>query len=181
MKPYNKSMLSIASVLPKKHFQWDEPKAFLKLNDAFEQSKLRWWSQPLWTLISAALLMSNWYVVRLNPHKQPPPPLMTALAVAFSGGLFLVYGIPWIISRCPSQIRFYDTYLIRIRGNIHRQIKYSEIASYTWRGREDFTTLILKHGKKQRDFFLGVPSEISQEAVDKFLLDRNVFQHPEST
>jgi hypothetical protein len=163
--------------LPKKHFQWREPKAFLKLNDAIEQTKLRWWSQPLWTLIATAMFMGQWYVASINPRKDPPP-FLAALSAAFIGGLFFGYGLPWLISLCPSDVYLYNSYLIRSRGK-HQQIQYSEIASFSWTVRDGFAALVIKYGKRHREVLIGVPDDVSQKAVTKFLSEQGVPQRPE--
>ncbi|HEX8295887.1 MAG TPA: hypothetical protein VF593_06270 [Chthoniobacteraceae bacterium] len=150
--------------LPKRHFKWTEPRAFLKLNDAFECSKRRWWHQPLWVFVVAALAMLHWFFVRLDPDK-PPLPFALALLAGLAFGAFLVYFIPWFVSLCPSEVHFYDRHLIRVRGDTHQQLKYSEVRSFCWRVRDDFATLILTHGKRQREFLIGVPPEVSQAAV----------------
>lgn len=159
--------------LPKKHFKWREPKPFLKLNDAFECSKLRWWHKPLVALVGVGMLLLTWYLGRLNPDKQPLA-FTNALLIALAGGAFFAYGIPWLNSLSHSEVCFFDRHLIRIRGNSYLQIKYCNIASFSWRVSDDFSTLILKHRGNGRNILLGVPPAISMDAVSQFLLDHHV-------
>jgi hypothetical protein len=163
---------------PKKHFQWREPKAFLKLSDTFERSERRWWTQLLWTAVATALLMSNWFLAKLNPQNGPPG-FVEALGLALLGGVFFVYCLPWIISLCPSEIRLFDAHLVRMRGDTQLHVKYGEIHSFAWGEHDEFRTLVLKCGKKQRAVFLGVPPEVSHYAVTKFLLNQGVREQPE--
>jgi len=164
-------------LLPRKHFTWKEPKVLLKISDAFERSTLQWWRRPLWGLVAAAMLMSSWSIARLNPHKQPPA-VGVAILIALVGGVFFAYIAPWMVSLCPSVVHFYDSSLVRVRGNAHRQIRYSDIASFSWRVQGEFAILMLKHRRNNRHILLGVPPEISKDAVSQFLLDHNVMSEP---
>jgi len=166
--------------LPKKHFRWREPKEFVKLTDAFARAKRLWWHRTLGALISAASLMLIWFLARFNPRKQPPP-FEIALPMFFVGGVVFAYVIPWIISLCPVEITFFEKNLLRIRGNAHRTIKYSDIASFSWRIRDDFSTLVLKLRPHNREVLIGVPLEISREAVSQFLLKRHIQSEPSTS
>ena len=163
--------------LPKKHFKWREPKEFVKLTDAFARAKRLWWHRPLGALISAASLMLIWFLARFNPRNQPPP-FEIALPLSLPAGVCFAYVLPWIISLCPVDIFIFEKELTRIRGNTHRAIKYSDIASFTWRIRDDFSTLVLKLRPHNREILIGVPLEISRDAVSQFLLDRHVQSEP---
>src|SRR5687768_12607604 len=98
---------------PTRHFIWREPKAFPNHYDAFKNAKLRWWHRPLWVLLVAALLMANWFIASFIPDRQRPSFLL-ALSVALAGGAFFIYVIPWMITFCPSEVHFYDSYLVRV-------------------------------------------------------------------
>lgn len=161
--------------LPKKHFQWREPRAFLKRNYAFERSRLHWWTLPLCAVIATVMLLLSWYMAGFNPHSHRPPQVI-AIPLAFGGGLFFSYGIPWMNSFGPSEIRLYDNFLTRARGNNYLKIKYAEIAAFTWRENGDLGTLILKYGRKHQVLFIGIPPETPEETVTQFLLDRQITQ-----
>jgi hypothetical protein len=162
--------------LPKTHFRWREPKLFLRLNDAYESSGLNWWHRPLWSLVGAVVLMGNWLLAHINPRTDAPP-LTVAILIALAGGAFFVYVIPWMISLCPSEVRFYHAYIVRSRGNTARRIDFANIASFSWRTRDEFATLILMDRKRGKEIFLGAPFDVDQAEVTRFLLDRGVAEN----
>ena len=145
---------------------------FLRLSEAFDRPR-HWWVQPLCVLITVASLMGSWYLATFIPSRHPPP-FTIVLPVSFFTGFVLVYGLPWFIRFCPSEVRFFDSRLARSRRNTQLQIKYQDIASFSWRFGDEFATLILKTRKPNRLLLLGVPLEISQEAVTQFLLGHGV-------
>ena len=162
--------------LPKKHFKWREPKEFVKLTDAFVRAKLRWWHRPLGALISVASLMLIWFLARFNPRNQPPS-FEIALPMSFVGGVVFAYVLPWISSLLPVEVCFCEKFLFGSNSN-HSRIKYSDIASFSWRIRDDFSTLVLKLRPHNREILIGVPLEISRDAVSQFLLERHVQSEP---
>lgn len=159
--------------LPKRHFRWREPKTFLQLSDAFEKAQRRWCTRPLWVLAGAAALMTHWFVSTLDPNKHPPP-ISLAIPLALGAGVFLAYLMPWVISFCPSEVHLYEKHLYRVRGDTHRSLKYSEVAAFSWRVRDDFATLVLRLRTHKPDLLLGVPPDVSREAVSQFLLARQI-------
>ena len=162
---------------PKKHLQWREPKAFLQLKDAEERAKRRWWHLPFATLLVAAMMMLNWYLARFDPRRHPFP-FNTALMMAVGSGIIFSYGLTWIITLCPSEIRLYDTFISLVRGNSHWRIKYSKLEYFSWRMTQEHTTLILKQVKSKRELLIGLPSDTSQYEVNLFFLSRGVMQRP---
>ena len=165
--------------LPKKHFKWREPKEFVKLTDAFVRTKRLWWHRPLGAIISAASLMLIWFLGRLNPRNQPPP-LEIALPLSFVGGVVFAYVLPWISSLLPVEVWFCEKFLFASNSN-HSRIKYSDITSFSWRIRDDFSTLVLKLRPHNQEVLIGVPLEISRDAVSQFLLERHVQSEPNAS
>jgi hypothetical protein len=160
-------------IFPKKYFRWKEPKAFLRLNDALEKSLTRWWVQPLCALGGSALPFVSWYLARFDPSKNPPS-FEVVLPLGLCFGVFMAYGIPWINRLCPSDVRFFKKHFLRQRGNINRHLDYKKYESFRWRVNDEFATLILKPHGPGKDLFIGVPLEISREAVSAFLIERDL-------
>jgi hypothetical protein len=160
-------------ILPKKYFRWKEPKAFLRLNDAFEKAKARWWIQPLVALGSALFPLLSWYLARLHPSKTPPS-FETVLPLALGFGVIMAYGVPWINRLCPSEVCFMDTVLTRQRGNGNQRGEYKKFESFEWRVNDGFATLILKPRGVGANLFIGVPLEVSREDVSAFLVERGL-------
>src|SRR4051794_40477297 len=100
----------------KKHFEWREPKVFRRTLAGLEATRSRWWHKPLAGFVEACLLMAAWGLARLNPRKEPPP-FGVAVALAFAGGLFLVYFVSWGYRVAPSYIMVTDDRFFRVHGN----------------------------------------------------------------
>ncbi len=160
--------------LPKKHFVWREPKAFLELSEAFDRSRRKWWHAPLWILVAMAGIMIPWAMAKITPGKHPPE-WWQALLVAFGGAVFFVYAFPWMIRLCPSEVRLYEKALMRGRGNVHLALKYADMTSFAWCPLDGYGTLIIKHGEEGVwETVFGVPLEVDQKAVTRFLEERGV-------
>lgn len=165
---------------PKPHFRWVEPKPFRRINADFERSQLRWWHKPLGVLIFTAILMGFWLMAHLIPDRRPMP-LAKVLPLGLVFSIVYVYTIPWIRLLCPSAVLLLDTHVTRIFCNTQSQIKYSEIASFSWIACDEFATLVLIYGKRGRKILLGVPPDISQTAITHFLLDHGIQMDTPST
>jgi hypothetical protein len=163
------------SFLPKKYFKWKEPKAFLQIHDKGERSKRRWWHQPLSALVATALLFGSWYLARFNPQNDPPSFSFIIIAAPLAG-IFFGYVLPWITDLCPTEIHCWKNYLVRVRGNTSKQVKYSEIESFAWHESNKFSILVLKIRKSGKEMILGVPKEISKDALSQFLIDRHIIK-----
>ena len=163
--------------LPKPRLKWREPKAFLRNRDAEARAHLRWWFQPLIVLVAAALLMGNWYLGRLNPHKHPPP-FHLALILSPLGGIFFAYILPWLLTFCPSEVRLYEAYITRVRGNNNQRLRYADIEYFAWRMTDGMNTLVVKGRKSKREMVMGVPTEISKNDVHLFLLSKDAMLQP---
>ena len=152
--------------LPKRYFQWKEPKSFLAAKRQRKISLRQWWHRPLIAFIVALVIVGIYVLnLRVNSKDAPTPILIVArilLAVFFS--IFWVYFISWLAAREPSEVVMLKS---RIRSR-NRVIKYADIKSYAWHVCDDFATLTLKR-KFDEDVQLGVPLDISRNDVTDFL------------
>lgn len=154
-----------------KHFEWREPKGFLKLHSI-------WWYRPLLVIFASSIMIVVWLIPSPDPDKKSAPLLVT-FSVVLAVCTFIVYGVPWIKSRFPSEIHIYAEHLVRIRGITRRRIKYRDIVSFSWMVYGNFSTLILTRDKRP-EILIGVPLDIPRVAVTQFLLDRGLRQLPET-
>ena len=117
--------------------------------------------------IVAALMMLIGFLTTLNPQKDPLDLGMSLVQVLFFG-IFLTYGVPWIIRFCPSEIRFTDKMLVMLRGNQVRSEKWENIEFFTFGESYGSPVLRLKL-RKGSDLELGLDSTVHLEGVGRFL------------
>jgi hypothetical protein len=116
--------------------------------------------------------MLSWYFATTNPLKHPPP-FRDVIIFAPLAGVFFAYAMPWMISFCPSYVRIFDEYLMQIRGNSCRRIKYEDVSSFCWSQQREFTTLVLI-SKTGGELIFGMPSDLPVSGLDEFLRDRGI-------
>jgi hypothetical protein len=156
-------------IFPKKHFTWREPKAFLTVLDKHERMSRRWWHRPLLFLVVGACILLRWWAAPRDPGKAPPS-FETALVLAVAAGAVLVYFLPWLTTKLPSKITVFDHGILRSRGQ-DQVTRFADVTSFAWRTAPDFSTLILTH-RRGREIFVGVPLDISHDALTAFLSER---------
>lgn len=152
---------------------WRQPKAFMRLAEQLERSQARWWHQPLGVLIVTLILLGQWYLAQFVPNKEPPP-VEVIVWLAPLGAAVLVYGIPWLIKRSPSEVRLFDQCILRSRGNSQLSLKYMDIHCFAWDLGPEFNMLMLKHGREEKMVCLGVPLEIDTEHVSRILTEHGI-------
>lgn len=159
------------SIFPKKHFRWVESKSFAKDRRRQEIAALLWWHRPVAILITMTTLLLAWGMGHLDPTKTPPPWYFILPATPIAAVCF-VYGLPWLNSLCPSEVRFFDKKLMRGQGNHHDHAKYTDIQSFSWKRVDGW--LVLHLDLKKRVLQLHVPDEISAEDLAVFLAQKQV-------
>ena len=161
-------------LFPKKHFEWKEPKPFRQLNDAYQRSRAKWWYQPLGLLVITALTMGQWAFMRFVLHKNQHSP-GSALVVSLCFGALLTYVLPWLMARIEveSQIAMTDKKMRMFRGTVV-WVDYSSFVSFEWRVNDDFATLIFHWRNGKGPVPVGVPLDISREAISQFLIEKGI-------
>ena len=160
-------------LFPKKHFQWTEPKAFRQQLDAFQKPLTKWWFKPLAALFIVGILMGQWYLNHFVFHKVNRT-FGASILVAFGFSAFLIYFMPWLIGRFPQTLWLSDDGLCRVQGNAATLLKYEDIASFQWRVNDDFATLSFERTKGKGMVLIGVPLDISREAISQFLIEKGI-------
>ncbi len=162
-------------LFPKVHLEWKEPESIRRVRDDLEKKEVSPWTNPGFVLLICAVAMTQWWVASQTPGKTPID-LWAALAIALLGGACMVYGIPWILSLCPSSIRIMDNGISRVIGNHasfwkFKDIEQCEFASLD--GGEIQQPVFVIHTNKAKRIVLGIPAELSSPAR-QVLSDMNV-------
>lgn len=162
--------------LTKSRFCWNEPKLYLRLKDRSELPRLRR-MQPWLLLGFAALLLGQWSLARMKKGATPPS-VETATFIALGGGAFFAYVVPWLISKCPSQITIKEKVVSKNRANSNRFWKLATIAAFRWIPVHDWTILQLKL-RNGRDVFLCVAPEVVPADLEKFFQEKGLQKEPD--
>jgi len=160
----------------KKSLEWREPKAFVRIRDAHEQSLSRWWQKPLYVAVGMGILIGLWGFAHLLPDRRPQP-----FYVLLLGGLpvclFLAYVPSWVNRHSPSTIGFFKTELVLVRGDFMRRVKYADIESFDIEeANERFAVLVLKSRKREREILIGMHAEMPRDRVLQIFFDHQVPQ-----
>lgn len=150
---------------PSARLKWKEPRLVLRAKEILEEQALTWWAKPALVFGVAGLFMLQWALARLNPARHPLA-LARALPLAFGGGLFFAYAVPWLYRLCPSEIRVYGHGITRSQGNgavlwRYPDLERCELAEIQV-GAARLTVLWLRT-RKGRRILLGVPEECAAE------------------
>jgi hypothetical protein len=159
-------------LVPKKHFEWKEPKAFGQTLRQLEAASRRWWQRPLAVLILTGFLILPWCAACLDPNKRPrsfEQVLPVALAIAW----LFVYPLGWLNRLLPSFVTVYENKIFGTTGISHRYLKFSEIARYALRDCGDYWVLAITL-KSSRQVLIGVPQRIAAPALDSFFAARGL-------
>ena len=162
-------------LIPKAKLEWKEPKAIRKARDQMDKKSLSPWFKPGVVVFSAAFLMLNWWLARQNPNKTPPD-LHNALLLALFGGTFFAYGIPWMLSLCPSYIRIFEHGISRVIGNSASLWKFKDISRCEFasvESGESRQSALVIHTTKAKRIILGIPDELAAQAK-QVLTEMNV-------
>lgn len=131
-----------------------------------DEKSLSPWFKPGVFVFSAAFLMLNWWLAKHNPNKTPPA-LHNALLLAVSGGAFFAYGIPWMLSFCPSYIRIFEHGISRVIGNSASLWKFKDINRCEFasvESGESTQSALVIHTNKAKRIILGIPAELADQA-----------------
>ena len=153
-------------VFPKVHYRWKEPKPYLRLKDKSERPKLRR-LQPWLLLGLVAVSLLQWALATAKPEG-PELPFEQAVLVVLVGSAALVYGAPWLIEKCPSEVRVSDSDIWRLRGDSVRRWKVKNLTSYRWLVMSDWALLELETKSAGKNM-LAVPFDVHLEDLDAFL------------
>src|SRR5438270_2677076 len=159
-------------LLPKRLFQWTEPKGFRQDLWKVERAYTRWWFQPASAFLWTGLFLSGWLLAKWNPNKQPPP-FWAALLVALVFGLFLAYVLLWFFSLCPASIIVFEDRLCRVVGNTNQVWKVADMRAYSWLDCPEYGLLVLEH-RKGTQRLIGVPRKVSRTELENFFAARAI-------
>jgi hypothetical protein len=146
-----------------KLLKWKEPKAVRTAIYKMEARTLPLWVNPGIVAFNMALIMLLWWLAKHNPHKTPPT-LPIALVIAFAGGCFFAYGLPWVYRICPpSCIWMSSSGIMRTRGNRlvgwdFKNIDRCEITSMETE--EGPKSVLIVHTCKGEQITIGVDPEV---------------------
>ncbi len=181
---------------PNQYFTWEEPKAFLKALDGQESPELsgRGWWQKLWPNLGVVLIFAliglfsgavvdlkyrwrNSFQAEMGWHVYPVfhySPIWSSVPMVF---LCLIMMFVESRKRYRSRIVIFDCYILRVRGNFSKKIRFADLASFSIRSEPLFSTLVLTYGNLQSGFFerpifIGVPNVISNDQLSNFLSER---------
>lgn len=161
-------------LLPQKFFKWPEPKPYLNMQHAREQAEMKGWHRPLTVIAILLFVLISRYLARFIPDRDPPS-FWVASALALGLGVFLVYFVPWINSRCPSEVCLLKHHLVRAQGNSIRRIPYADLGGFAFDDVSGpFVILALTHRKRRAPIFIGMPPDLALEPVAKFLVAHGV-------
>ena len=146
---------------PSARLKWKEPRQIRQAKDILEEQALAWWSKPALACGVAGLCMLQWALAKLNPARHPLE-LARALPLAFGGGWFFAYAVPWLVRLCPAEIRVCDHGITRSQGNgavlwRYPDLERCELAAVQV-GAARLRVLWL-HTRKGRRILLGVPED----------------------
>ena len=113
------------------------------------------------------LLVLQWSLAKANPEKTPLP-FEQAILVMFAGSALLVYGLPWLIEKCPAEVRVSDRLIWRLRGDSVQRWEFKNIVSYRWIVMPEWALLMLDQESGRRAV-LGTPLDVPRSDVDAFL------------
>jgi len=85
--------------------------------------------------------------------------------MGFLLGVFLVYVMPAISRRCPSDVAISKDCIVRVRGNEQLRRELGKIESCSWMGDKGFFTLVV-NAKGQRPALYGVPDAETKAKVE---------------
>jgi hypothetical protein len=161
--------------LLKEHFSWREPKEYLRLKDANERPAARRIQLLVFFAIVGVVLLRRLINNQRNLQHES---IGESLCIALAGAAFLAYGIPWVVTKCPSYIKVRNKHIMRMRGNSNLEIRFSKMESFRWIPMQQWSLLRLSP-KSGRSFTLCVPLEISREELDSFLQEHGLRKDPD--
>jgi hypothetical protein len=111
----------------KTYFKWREPKLVHRAKLTLEARSLSPWFRPIAVLTMVGCSLIPWFVVRMNPNKEPAP-LGVVLLVSLGGALATVsFFIPWLLWLCSPLIVVSERGITRILGNCAGELTYKDI------------------------------------------------------
>ena len=160
-------------IFKKPRFEWNMPPEFLRTQSVIEAATSKWWRLPaVIGCIGAGAWIGWWIKAKLTGE-------------AFSGLDLLIPAIgAGVISfglhRFAGSFQSFKVLLddgddrLHIFGNQWVRCPYSTVASFEWRENREFTTLVLHLNGDKKPLLIGVPLNISREAISQFLSEKGV-------
>lgn len=100
--------------------------------------------------------------------QEDPPPFHEALPLSILFGVFMAYGVPWMVRLCPSQVRITEKFLVLMRGNQQRMVMWNEVRAHRFDRLEDVDVLqlALQNGSA---LAIGLDESVQAEEFGRFL------------
>lgn len=151
--------------------KWSEPRDYTRALYK-NAARPRKWSRPIIAIFAALVMLATREVAKLDPHKTPPP-FWVAVPLAITFGFFVTYGIPWMYSFAPSQIRMTEKAIFRSNGQSARTIKPNLIASYHFE--ESHGYIVLRFIiPSQVDLLCALPKNIEPAHIERVLAELKI-------
>lgn len=155
-------------LVPKAHLKWREPREIRRIQERIEAEARSFWFAPGMVVFASAPFLAMWWLARQVPGRTPPP-LPQALGLALLAGVFFAYVLPWVLRRCPADIRVFENGISRVVGNTAAMWKFTDmercgIAVRDIGGRA-FAVLDI-HLRNGRRILLGLPADLAAPAED---------------
>ena len=160
--------------LPRKHFEWKEPKNFRHVLNMVRASDTRWWHLPLLGLICSVAFMLVWASVRLFSDNALPPFGTVALRALLCGQLYACSKC-WLTRISAGRVQFFDDQLRLQRNDCQKTWKFEEIESYALSDHAGFRILVL-NPKEGRQSLVGVPMNVDPQAIESFLSRKGLLE-----
>jgi hypothetical protein len=161
--------------LLKEYFSWREPKAYLLLKEKYERPAARR-IQPLLFLFIVGLILLRWWIDK--KRHVPRESFWGFLPLTLVVAALIAYGVPWIVSKCPSYVKVRNKRIMRMRGNNSWSMEFNKAESFRWIPMQQWWILRLT-SKSGGHFCLCAPPDISRAALDSFLLERSLRKEPD--
>lgn len=154
--------------LPVKKFQWYEPEAYRVEQDraAADFCTWLWWLRPscifIFTVANALIGWAN----KTFLHKDSNAGSPLGVGIMFGAGVFLLYGMPWLLRRLPASVTLYSTGIMKMGDqNIH---PFKGMSGFNWLQKGSYYVLNIVT-PKGRILSYGVPDPMTRDKIEAIL------------